>query len=317
MVIWGGFDGYYSLRTGGRYDPATDAWRPVSRHGAPSSRQEHTAVWTGSQMMVWGGRDRYTYVATGRRYDPGADTWRSVSLVGGPPGRFGHSAIWTGSEMIVWGGRDPDTIKTGGRYNPVMGSWTATTTIGAPAGRAGHTVVWTGNRMIVWGGWSYDGSSRRTGGAYVVASEDDDGDGMCDNTDNCPVHPNPDQSDFDHDGQGDACDLTMTDPLPASLVMCGAGSSPPTIAWLPGPYDRYRVLISWDQGFNVDRTVTSGDTLLKTTSWTPSARTWEKVCEHASELIYIKVFGKDIHLSPGTQGRRRFSDPIAVQESSP
>ncbi|HEV2800058.1 MAG TPA: thrombospondin type 3 repeat-containing protein [Pyrinomonadaceae bacterium] len=35
---------------------------------------------------------------------------------------------------------------------------------------------------------------------------DDDGDGERDSTDNCPVVPNPDQSDFDGDGTGDACD---------------------------------------------------------------------------------------------------------------
>jgi hypothetical protein len=36
---------------------------------------------------------------------------------------------------------------------------------------------------------------------------DADGDGLPGACDNCPLVPNPDQSDFDHDGQGDRCDL--------------------------------------------------------------------------------------------------------------
>ena len=35
---------------------------------------------------------------------------------------------------------------------------------------------------------------------------DDDGDGVSDDTDNCPLTINPDQEDFDGDGAGDLCD---------------------------------------------------------------------------------------------------------------
>jgi len=40
-----------------------------------------------------------------------------------------------------------------------------------------------------------------------VPSIDTDGDGVPDESDNCPLIPNPDQTDTDNDGQGDACDL--------------------------------------------------------------------------------------------------------------
>lgn len=34
---------------------APDSWSPLSTAGAPEARTDHTAVWTGSQMVVWGG----------------------------------------------------------------------------------------------------------------------------------------------------------------------------------------------------------------------------------------------------------------------
>jgi choice-of-anchor A domain-containing protein len=44
---------------------------------------------------------------------------------------------------------------------------------------------------------------------------DVDGDGVCDEDDNCPALPNPDQTDSDGDGQGNACDAC---PGPVDLV---------------------------------------------------------------------------------------------------
>ena len=51
MIIWGGIDEYpYTFNTGGRYYPSTDSWAATAI--APSARTEHTAVWTGREMIV-------------------------------------------------------------------------------------------------------------------------------------------------------------------------------------------------------------------------------------------------------------------------
>jgi hypothetical protein len=44
------------------------------------------------------------------------------------------------------------------------------------------------------------------------ALDDQDGDGLCADQDNCPMNPNPDQMDRDADGLGDPCDPCPTDP---------------------------------------------------------------------------------------------------------
>ena len=45
------------------------------------------------------------------------------------------------------------------------------------------------------------------GGTGCGSSGDNDGDGICNNTDNCPDSFNPDQADSDGDGEGDVCDI--------------------------------------------------------------------------------------------------------------
>jgi len=186
MIVWGGCNGMpcTPLNTGGRYNPTTDSWTATSVANAPSARDYHTAVWTGSEMIIWGG-DSSASAANivaqapaasptpsndGGRYDPDTDTWTATSTVNAPDRRASHTAVWTGSEMIVWGGaNDSSLLNTGGRYNGGTNSWTATTITNAPAGRGGHTAVWTGSEMIVWGG--QEGITYlNTGGRYCAAS---------------------------------------------------------------------------------------------------------------------------------------------------
>src|SRR5436309_10823052 len=84
-----------------------DTWTATSLTNAPAARADHTAVWTGSEMIVWGGYDGSSEVNTGGRYNPSTDSWTATSTTNAPAARGAHTAVWTGSEMIVWGGCGP------------------------------------------------------------------------------------------------------------------------------------------------------------------------------------------------------------------
>jgi hypothetical protein len=139
LLVWG-------KNPGGRYDPATDSWTPMSS-GEGSLAEGAKIVWTGTEALVWEG---------GGRYDPLLDSWTAISSVGAPSSRVDHTVVWTGQRMIVWGGRSSGLGPqlTGGRYEPTTDSWQPTSTVGAPTARYDHAAVWTGSRMIVWGGWT-------------------------------------------------------------------------------------------------------------------------------------------------------------------
>ena len=53
-----------------------DSWTATSTINAPSDRSDHTAVWTGSEMIIWGG---YYGPDTGGRYNPITDSWTATS----------------------------------------------------------------------------------------------------------------------------------------------------------------------------------------------------------------------------------------------
>jgi N-acetylneuraminic acid mutarotase len=137
-----------------------DTWTATA--GEPDGRDNHTAVWTGTEMIIWGGGANSTN--TGGRYNPSTDTWTPTSTMNAPQARSEHTAVWTGTEMIIWGG-SPVT-NTGGRYNPGTDTWTATSTANAPIARVNHVAVWTGTEMIVWGGWDGGATFFDTGGRY-------------------------------------------------------------------------------------------------------------------------------------------------------
>ena len=175
MIVWGGWNNWETLlffNTGTAYDPILDTWTSITTTGAPISRMNHTAIWTGSKMIVWGGMaSGPKYLNTGAAYDPILDTWTPITTTGAPTSRTDHTAVWTGSKMIIWGG---SSLNTGGIYDPETDTWTPITTINCPTAREYHTAIWTGSpstgtgKMIIWGGGKWDPSIIyfNTGGIY-------------------------------------------------------------------------------------------------------------------------------------------------------
>jgi N-acetylneuraminic acid mutarotase len=160
MIVWGGATAAAqtsNTNSGAMYDPAAFEWTDTSVVNVPSPRRDHTAVWTGSEMLVWGGRHGSANgaLATGGRFDPATNTWQPIATADAPEARYQHTAVWTGSEMIVWGGVASTglPIKSGASYDPATDSWTTLNQPGPTlVERAGHTALWNGSLMLVYGG---------------------------------------------------------------------------------------------------------------------------------------------------------------------
>lgn len=158
MIIWGG--GYltsgldWSHRSAfGSYDPAADQWTVGATVGAPTSRSDHSAVWTGQSMFVWGGWSGNTFeeqrLQSGGTWNPASGTWSSLPLDGAPAARAGHCAVWTGREMMVWGGSVSGSRQSGGRIEPISGIWAGMPTDAAPSGGNRGACAWTGESFYV------------------------------------------------------------------------------------------------------------------------------------------------------------------------
>jgi hypothetical protein len=230
MIVWGGCCDANG-GGGGRYDPSTDRWTPTSvGANAASPRALHTAVWTGSEMIIWGGATNNPILYpmnSGGRYDPSTDSWTGITIgADTPTPRTDHTAVWTGTEMIVWGG-SPIT-STGGRYCACPsgrlvyndadgdgfgdpGQSSPSCDGSAPAGYVADFTDCNDAAANAHPGAAEicDGFDNDCNGLVddSVSGEDSDADAIHDACDNCPFVPNATQSDFDHDGQGDACDL--------------------------------------------------------------------------------------------------------------
>ena len=133
-----------------------DTWTTTAVD-TPASRVNHTAVWTGSEMIVWGGNDGTDhYLNTGGRYNPSTDTWTGYHhSERAHCTTISHGSLdWQRNDRL---GRHSDPqrgLTLAGDTIPSTDTWIATSTTNAPAGRNAHTAVWTGSEMIIWGGYN-------------------------------------------------------------------------------------------------------------------------------------------------------------------
>lgn len=127
MIVWGGFNGTTYLNDGGVFDPSTNSWlggHPTTAN-APTARQSHVGVWTGTRLLVWGGSIPGNGVTnTGGLYDLNTNSWVPTTAIGAPTARTKTLGWWTGSQLLIWGGSaqggTPINTDTGALYTPAQ-----------------------------------------------------------------------------------------------------------------------------------------------------------------------------------------------------
>lgn len=183
MLVWDGYTDLHHVYQANVliYDPAGQGnWSVAGDWELPFSTSEHTAVWTGTEMVIWGGMfsvdGDHLQSGSGRRYIAATGDWVPMQYVGDDQERVDHTAIWTGTEMFVWGGYNADdqSVGRGARYNPLLGvkgEWTeSSVTLGPP--RASHKAVWTGTQMLVWGGYGTNINDWQSTGTAITPGVD-------------------------------------------------------------------------------------------------------------------------------------------------
>lgn len=166
MLIWGGRDGANALTNGGyAYNDAAASWTPINSaiSSTPGARDNHTATWTGTEMLIWGG---FTggYANDGDTFNYANNVWGKdlgTPMITAPiGGRRNHTAVMVaGNRMVVWGGEAGGApLADGAIFDVATNTWNASPMPTGPSGRYDHTAVVTNqNRVLVFGGMTSSG----------------------------------------------------------------------------------------------------------------------------------------------------------------
>ena len=193
VIIWGG-QGYVEyqygfdttqenaiLSDGGRYNPSTDQWQPMTVTSPERTKIHSTSIWTGSEMIIWGGFKPESWLITGdpfsnegHRFNPTTFTWLPISQDVPLSPRYFANSIWNGEEMLIWGGNIGTAyFDDGARYDPLTDSWPLMNPAGSPAADFSGFMAWMDDEMLVI---TYDGGGPTTQEALTGAMYNPDTD---------------------------------------------------------------------------------------------------------------------------------------------
>jgi hypothetical protein len=155
VVVWGGGDmtGNQDYADGGRWNPTTNSWQPITTNGAPSPRRASIGQFVGSRVLFWGGFQKSgTPEGNAYLYDPVADAWTQTPAVNQPPKLLDAATGWSGTDFYVYGGQPDGTGSSyeAWAYDPSLNEWRVLPP--GPTSRSGALGAWDGSHFVAWGG---------------------------------------------------------------------------------------------------------------------------------------------------------------------